>query len=461
MLRGTAVAVAAAILVVALAPNGWSQTAYSPPVEGPVVRPFAAPSSPWGPGHRGVDFAVRPHEPVRAMASGVVAFAGPVVGAVWVGLDHPDGIRTTYGPFGDLVVAAGDRVGPGQTLGTVAPTGAHGVAGLLHVGARRGDTYLDPLSLVAGAARVPTLVGPGAVVVHRGDRTAGRLTLVPGTPPSPNHLVVLAGYGSRTGEPPLSPALLGYGSDDASQFSYVTDEDGRPIAYGSEDTWQRVHDSALALRAQLRRRWADHPGQAVDLVGHSLGGLVAVYYLLVLHDPADPTLPPIGRVATIASPLSGTEAAAAVGFAKQDPMLRILVGLIDRVSDRMSADAPVMDDLVPGSDVTTAVRDAWEMAVEKPWEGPLATGTKLLTLGALLDPVVPAHNTDLGDAEHRMVFDSHGGAPTDGYALATLEAYLAGQPLPNPDIPATVADVLSPLSHVVGLLEVAAAQGLG
>jgi hypothetical protein len=453
--------VAAAILVVALAPTGWSQTAYSPPVEGPVVRRFVAPSSPWGPGHRGVDFAVRPDEPVRAMASGVVGFAGTVVGTLWVSVDHPDGLRTTYGPFANIAVRQGDRLSAGQTLGTVDAVGAHGVAGLLHVGARRVDTYLDPMTLLQRAGLVPTLVGPAEVGVRRGDRTAGRLTLVPGTPPSPNHLIVLAGYGSRTGEPPLPPSRLGYGPDDASQFSYATDEQGRPLAYDSEQTWQRVHDSALALQAQLRRRWADHPGQAVDLVGHSLGGLVAVYYLLVLHDPTDPTLPPIGRVATIASPLSGTEAAAAVGFARQDPVLRILVGLLDRANDRMSADAPVMKDLVPGSDVTTAIRDAWEHAVEKPFEGPLATGTTVLTLGALLDPVVPAHNTDLGDAEHRMVFDSHGGAPTDAYALATLEAYLAGQPLPGADVAATIADVLSPLSYVVGLLELAAAQGLG
>jgi pimeloyl-ACP methyl ester carboxylesterase len=255
--------------------------------------------------------------------------------------------------------------------------------------------------------------------------------------------------------------MLGYGDDDASEFSYVVDAEGRPVTYDPEHTWQRVHESALALRAQLRRRWADHPGQAVDLVGHSLGGLVALYYLLVLHDPADPTLPAIGRVATIASPLSGTEAAAAVVLSKRDPVLRVLVGLLDRGVDRMSANAPVIADLVPGSDATTAVREAWDRAIDRPYEGPLATGTTVMTMGALLDPVVPAHNTDLPDADHRVLFDTHGGAPTDAHALQTLAAYLAGQPLPPADVPATIAAVLSPTSYLVGLLELALPQGLG
>ena len=459
-MRAVAAMAAIVVLFVAFAPAGWSQVAYQPPVPGPVVRSFDAPATPYGPGHRGIDLGARRGTPVVAMADGVVAFAGSVAGTRWVSIDHADGVRTTYGPLEQVMVAATDRVGGGEVIGRVG-TGAHGMAGSLHVGARRGTTYVDPLTLLEGRDLVPTLLGPGEVRVQRREGARGRMTLVAGMPPSPNHLIVLAGYGSRTGEPPLAPGVLGYGFHDASEFSYVVDADGRPVTYDPEHTWQRVHESALALRAQLRHRWAEHPGQAVDLVGHSLGGLVALYYLLVLHDPADPTLPAIGRVATIASPLRGTEAAAALVLAKRDPVVRMLVGLLDRGVGHMSADAPVIADLIPGSDAITAVREAWVRAVHRPHEGPLATGTTVMTMGALLDPVVPAHNTDLPGADHQMVLDTHGGAPTDAHALQTLGAYLAGQPLPPADVRATIAGVLSPTSYLVGLLELALPQGLG
>jgi len=38
----------------------------------PVLRPFQAPSAPWGPGHRGVDLGGQPGDPVFAVADGVV-----------------------------------------------------------------------------------------------------------------------------------------------------------------------------------------------------------------------------------------------------------------------------------------------------------------------------------------------------------------------------------------------------
>ena len=44
-----------------------------PPVDGPVARSFQAPAFAYGPGHRGIDFAVPPGTPVRASGDGVVA----------------------------------------------------------------------------------------------------------------------------------------------------------------------------------------------------------------------------------------------------------------------------------------------------------------------------------------------------------------------------------------------------
>ncbi len=120
-------------------PAGWP-LAGSPEV----VRGFAAPEHEYGPGHRGVDLAARPGEPVRAAVAGTVAFAGTVAGRGVVSVDH-GAVRTTYEPVAARV-RAGQRVELGETIGRVA-AGGHCEA-CLHWGLRRGETYLDPLLLI-------------------------------------------------------------------------------------------------------------------------------------------------------------------------------------------------------------------------------------------------------------------------------------------------------------------------
>lgn len=138
------------------------------PLAGPhrVVEPFRPPRQQWLPGHRGVDLAGRPREPVRATAAGVVSFAGTVAGIPVVSVRHPDGLLTTYEPV-RASVRAGQRVTGGQRLGRLVPSGSHcPPRTCLHWGLRRGRDYLDPLSLV-GPRRVRLLplgaarAGPG------------------------------------------------------------------------------------------------------------------------------------------------------------------------------------------------------------------------------------------------------------------------------------------------------------
>lgn len=113
-----------------------------------VTRPFQAPASDYGPGHRGVDLAATPGQPVLAAGSGVVVFAGAVAGTPVVSVDHDGGLRTTYEPV-TATVTAGTQVYLGQPIGTV-DSGHPGcpVAACLHWGVRRGDEYLDPLALI-------------------------------------------------------------------------------------------------------------------------------------------------------------------------------------------------------------------------------------------------------------------------------------------------------------------------
>lgn len=113
-----------------------------------VVHGFDPPPAPWQSGHRGVDLAAVPGTSVLTAADGVVAFAGEVAGRPVVTIDHGHGLHTTYEPVVSGV-AVGDRLVTGQSLGRVGSE-SHCLAGCLHWGLRRGESYLDPLGLVRG-----------------------------------------------------------------------------------------------------------------------------------------------------------------------------------------------------------------------------------------------------------------------------------------------------------------------
>ncbi|CCH89785.1 Peptidase M23 [Modestobacter italicus] len=113
-----------------------------------VTRAFEPPPTPYADGHRGVDLAGAAGTPVLAAGAGVVAFAGLVAGRPVVSVVHPGGLRTTYEPV-QPTVAAGQAVARGTPLGLLVPGHAGCPAeACLHWGLRRGEVYLDPLSLL-------------------------------------------------------------------------------------------------------------------------------------------------------------------------------------------------------------------------------------------------------------------------------------------------------------------------
>ncbi len=117
-----------------------------------MLRRFRAPPSPWAAGHRGLDLAARTGDGVLAVAPGTVTHRGTVAGRGTVTVLHADGLRSTYEPL-DPSVSVGEVVTAGQRLGVVQPgagaSATHcGPRVCLHLGARRGDAYLDPWPLL-------------------------------------------------------------------------------------------------------------------------------------------------------------------------------------------------------------------------------------------------------------------------------------------------------------------------
>jgi len=125
------------------AQEGGGGVVYELPVVAPVLDPFRPPATPYGPGNRGIEFATRPGDAVRASADGQVTFAGAVGPGLHVTVAHADGVRTSYSRLQRIDVRVGQPVRRGDPVGRAADR--------FHLGARRGDTYIDPASLFAGA----------------------------------------------------------------------------------------------------------------------------------------------------------------------------------------------------------------------------------------------------------------------------------------------------------------------
>lgn len=127
-----------------------------------VLRVFDAPSPNWNRGHRGVDLAGTPGQPVYAAAAGTVVFAGVLVDRPVVSIAHPGGLRTSYEPV-RASVRPGQRVDAGSVLGVLEP-GHPGCGACLHWGAMWGAAsradYVDPLGLVLTTpVRLKPLIG--------------------------------------------------------------------------------------------------------------------------------------------------------------------------------------------------------------------------------------------------------------------------------------------------------------
>ena len=112
-----------------------------------VLGAFDPPDKPWMSGHRGVDLQTPGNgAAVTAPESGTVSFVGVVVDRPVITIDHGNGLRSSFEPV-ESSLARGAVVVRGDVIGTVLP-GHCNTLPCVHWGVRRGDEYINPLSLV-------------------------------------------------------------------------------------------------------------------------------------------------------------------------------------------------------------------------------------------------------------------------------------------------------------------------
>lgn len=225
----------AALLLVLAAPVAADPSpgtvAYRPPVPGPVIDPYRPPTTPYGPGNRGIDYATRPGETVGAAADGEVTFAGAVGGALHVVVLHADGIRTSLSFLAAVLVRRGQSVTAGQAVGLAGAS--------LHFGARRGEAYLDPASLLGGAT------------------TGGRAFLVPEGPGRPLGAIEEAAGLRRllASDRPAAPAVARRGTASPSAAPVATGL-GTAVAVGAPPVGTMLVVAVAVRRRDARRRRA-------------------------------------------------------------------------------------------------------------------------------------------------------------------------------------------------------------
>ena len=143
-------------------------SAWSWPVQGPVLQPFSYDEAhPYAAGqHRGIDIgASATGDPVVAPESGTVSFAGfvPTSGESLT-IETADGYSVTLTHLGSIGVAKGAAVSEGDVVGTVGPSGTpEQSVPYVHLGIRLTTDplgYLDPLGLLPAPEPPPPTPTP-------------------------------------------------------------------------------------------------------------------------------------------------------------------------------------------------------------------------------------------------------------------------------------------------------------
>ncbi|HEX6423781.1 MAG TPA: peptidoglycan DD-metalloendopeptidase family protein [Acidimicrobiales bacterium] len=337
--------------------------------------------------------------------------------------------------------------------GRLAFPGADEALDWLRARARAGPAYagqVDPLGRGVDLARdlVDRVVVPGPCSADPAPRrpVAGQ----------PRVAVTVAGLGSTSGSASiddLRAGELGYAPDRVVRFSYAggrTPATGAAFAaiearpYTSADTQGDAVAAAARLADLVEQVARADPDAVVDVIGHSLGGLVARLALVDLERRGF-DLARVGAIVTLGSPHRGADAASVVAAANA------------RLPAHLAFDS-AEGLLGTGLDPDAAV--ASQLTEHSPLVGMLAetgvpAGVRLVSIAARGDVVVAAPRTRVAGAVNVTVPVSGRGAHADlvGSDAATAEVAraLAGRPPGCESWHDALADVVT--GHAVSLAE--------
>ncbi|MFD1744119.1 M23 family metallopeptidase [Rhizobium helianthi] len=106
--------------------------------------------------HAGVDFQADLGTTVKATGSGKVVNAGPSGGyGNMIEIDHGQGITTRYGHLSSILVAVGDTVSAGETIGRAGSTG-RSTGPHVHYEVRRNGDAIDPMHFLNAGLKLTT-----------------------------------------------------------------------------------------------------------------------------------------------------------------------------------------------------------------------------------------------------------------------------------------------------------------
>ena len=125
--------------------NQDSVLKFTRPVNGQILRKYNPTSV--SNKNEGIDFAAEEGTPIKSAAAGVVALISEPVGGLGkiILIKHKDSIISIYGRVKDIKVAKGDRIIPGQVIGSVEKSSIdEEKQNYLHFELRKGTESLDP-----------------------------------------------------------------------------------------------------------------------------------------------------------------------------------------------------------------------------------------------------------------------------------------------------------------------------
>lgn len=211
---------------------------------------------------------------------------------------------------------------------------------------------------------------------------------------------------------------LGYSPSDVNYFSY----DSTNAAYSVSQTFEDLPSKAILLSEQLKAIGRANPGRAVDLVGHSQGGVVIDIFLTRIYRGHADEYPPLANVITFASPHEGTPLATVADAFDKSPAGIPTEAALSLYSKPSSVGKLSVAQLSEGSRVITEL-----------WRNGLPLGVRFLSIVGSEDPVVPSSSGDVPGAPKVIVPvgtpfipDDHSAILNDDDAISAAQAQLAG-----------------------------------